>query len=116
MRPTVTFAFATRQKKFGAVVVPTAAGVDPEAARRSLIENGRAATLKPHELPQRIIVVDEPFTAANGLLSSGGGKLCRPALIARFRGQLNPSRTSGVMGDGAGLTPVSPRLCVGLAR
>ena len=62
-----------------------------ESERRvlqSLREIGATRGLKAWEIPQRVVLQSEPFAEENGLLSAGG-KLCRPALIMRYREQLS---------------------------
>lgn len=54
-----------------------------DAIRQIGVEAGLAA----YEVPRDIILENAPFTAANGLLA-GVGKLLRPALLARYQGQL----------------------------
>lgn len=74
-----------------AVVVPTgeaiAAARDPGGLKRVLLESLQRTAeehgLRSFEIPVDIIVENTPFSADDGLLSSGG-KLLRPRLIERF--------------------------------
>ena len=51
---------------------------------RSLREIGEAAGLQDYEIPRRITLELEPWTADNGMLTSTA-KLCRPKLLERYR-------------------------------
>lgn len=75
-----------------AVVVPTEAALvrfdgDPAGLKtallRTLSQTAREAELQSYELPADILVEDNPFSAANGLLS-GVGKLLRPKLKEHY--------------------------------
>lgn len=65
-----------------AVVVP-AAGRTTRDVLTSLQEIARREGLASYEIPRDVIVADEPFTTANGLLS-GANKQLRPAISARY--------------------------------
>ncbi|WP_068149583.1 carboxylic acid reductase [Rhodococcoides corynebacterioides] len=65
-----------------AVVVP-AAGRTPRDVLTSLQEIARREGLASYEVPRDVVVADEPFTTANGLLS-GANKQLRPAISARY--------------------------------
>lgn len=65
-----------------AVVVP-AAGRTPRDVITSLQEIARREGLASYEVPRDVVVADEPFTTANGLLS-GANKQLRPAISARY--------------------------------
>jgi fatty acid CoA ligase FadD9 len=53
------------------------------AIRESLSQTARTAELQSYELPADVLIEEQPFTAANGLLS-GVGKLLRPKLKEHY--------------------------------
>ncbi|MGB6180079.1 MAG: thioester reductase domain-containing protein, partial [Rhodococcus sp. (in: high G+C Gram-positive bacteria)] len=69
-----------------AVVVP-ASGADAHDVLTSLQRVAREEELESFEIPRDVVLTDEPFTVANGLLS-GANKQLRPALSARYADQL----------------------------
>jgi thioester reductase-like protein len=76
------------------VVVPEhSSGLcDASDGEQRVLEGLRAlaarAGLKAWEIPQRVLLERASWTEANGLLGAGG-KLCRPALIRKYRAQLS---------------------------
>eukprot|EP01052_Picozoa_sp_SAG31_P010686 SAG31_NODE_592_length_13726_cov_7.188082_6_plen_916_part_00 len=60
----------------------------------SLQECGTRAGLQAYEIPHHVVLERQVFSTENGLLSAGG-KLCRPALIRRYRAELSGNLESG---------------------
>ena len=95
--------------------------VDQEHILRTILQSFRdlamESGLKPWEVPQALVLADEPFTPWNGLLSSIG-KHCRPALIRRYRSQLQPVDGNGTPSNPEPTSfvplPLSSGLCQGL--
>ena len=81
----------------------------------------KAAQLKAWETPQTLILEAELFSDANGLLTSLG-KLCRPALISRYRARLcgNGSEIQVATADAPSTSAVASShnraLCAGLVE
>jgi long-chain acyl-CoA synthetase len=101
-------------------------GAQREQAERlvlsSLRQVGTELSFKPWEIPQRVVLEMEAFTAERGLLTSIG-KHCRPALITRYRDCLRDDSVGGEAGVAAvgQMPPVYKRsrtdgkcLCAGL--
>lgn len=65
-----------------AVVVPSD-GADAREVLASVQRVARAEELESYEIPRDVILADEPFTVANGLLS-GANKQLRPALTDTY--------------------------------
>lgn len=66
-------------------------GLDDDHIRMHVMnairETGTAMGLAAYEIPRDVIIEQEPFSIANGLLA-GVGKYLRPALNARYQGKL----------------------------
>eukprot|EP01043_Picozoa_sp_COSAG02_P017771 COSAG02_NODE_814_length_16879_cov_4.389928_3_plen_1226_part_00 len=86
---------------------------------QSLREIGAKRGLKAWEIPQRVVLESDPFAEENGLLSAGG-KLCRPALIMRYREQLSADNDGVEVDTDAAISTISSAevlesgLCAGL--
>jgi hypothetical protein len=74
-----------------AVVSPSSRDDDALSLLAALHALGKKHGLRSWEIPQRVVVAEEPFSEANGLLSPGG-KYCRPALVRRFRSVLSEEK------------------------
>ena len=84
-----------------AVVVPNrdntqllTSSVD-EAILADLRSIGEKESLRPHEIPSRLIIDFQPFTPENGLLTSSM-KLCRYKLAAHYAQQLKSTASTSV--------------------
>jgi thioester reductase-like protein/acyl carrier protein len=106
-----------------AVVVPRRSSLCDEADGEqrvlgSLREVGLKAGLKAWEIPQKVLLEREPFSEASGTLAAGGGKLCRPALILKYRARLCISGSALYTEHGSTYQPLEVQegggLCEGL--
>jgi fatty acid CoA ligase FadD9 len=86
---------------------------------QTLREIGAKRGLKAWEIPQRVVLESNPFTVENGLLSAGG-KLCRSALIMRYREKLSSDNDGAETDTDAAISTISSAevmetgLCAGL--
>lgn len=85
----VTTPTADRCPFLVAVVVPTGGSgrIEEAALLREVVEAGKRAGLRAHEMPQRLVAARSQFTVDNGLMNPTG-KLVRPLLQREYGAEL----------------------------